>query len=74
MTSKLFINVGGGRFEDRTAEYGLSDIVNDSIFIGATFGDYDRDGWRTCFFPACPETKRAAQEHRRPEIRADFAR
>jgi len=49
MTSKLFINLGGGRFADRTAEYGLSDIVNDSIFIGATFGDYDRDGWPDLF-------------------------
>jgi hypothetical protein len=43
MNSKLFINQGG-RFVDRTREYGLSAVVNDQYFIGAAFGDYDSDG------------------------------
>jgi hypothetical protein len=45
MSSKLFLNIGDGKFADKTDEYGLSNIVNDSVFIGATFGDYDNDGW-----------------------------
>jgi hypothetical protein len=48
MDSKLLINEGG-RFVDRTREYGLSNIVKDQYFIGAAFGDYDRDGYQDLF-------------------------
>ena len=57
MTSKLYINTGDGHFADGTAEYGLSDIVDDSIFIGATFGDYDRDGWPDLFLSSVSRNK-----------------
>jgi hypothetical protein len=43
--SKLFLNTGGGRFRDATAELGLEEMVHDRHFIGAAFGDYDGDGW-----------------------------
>ena len=42
--SALYINEGG-RFVERTAEYGLGDVVRDKYFIGAAFGDYDNDGY-----------------------------
>jgi hypothetical protein len=48
MDSKLFIN-RKGRFVDKTREYGLSDVVHDSYFIGAAFGDYDGDGYPDLF-------------------------
>jgi FG-GAP-like repeat/ASPIC and UnbV len=48
MDSKLFINEGG-HFVDRTKEYGLASIVKDQYFIGATFGDYDGDGYPDLF-------------------------
>jgi hypothetical protein len=41
--SALYVNEGG-KFVERTAEYGLSAIVRDKYFIGAAFGDYDNDG------------------------------
>jgi hypothetical protein len=48
MDSTLFIN-DNGRFVDRTKEFGLQDTVEDSYFIGATFGDYDNDGYPDLF-------------------------
>jgi hypothetical protein len=48
MDSKLFI-YENGRFVDRTEEYGLKDVVKDQYFIGATFGDYDGDGYPDLF-------------------------
>ena len=44
MDSKLFLNQDG-RFRDGSAEYGLHDLLRDRYYIGATFGDYDRDGF-----------------------------
>jgi len=52
MSSKLYINLGGGHFADRTDEFGLTDTVNDNVFIGATFADYDRDGFPDLFVSA----------------------
>ena len=56
MSSKLFLSVpqedGGDserRFRDATAEYGLADVVSDRIYLGASFGDYDGDGWADLF-------------------------
>jgi hypothetical protein len=46
--SKLYIQENG-RFVDRTREYGLSDVVADNFFVGAAFGDYDRDGFADLF-------------------------
>jgi hypothetical protein len=57
MSSKLFINQGNGRFVDRTAEYGLNDIVDDTVFIGAAFGDYDGDGWPDLFLSSTSRNK-----------------
>jgi FG-GAP-like repeat/ASPIC and UnbV len=48
MDSTLFINEGG-RFADRTREYGLIPTVEDNYFIGAAFGDYDGDGYQDLF-------------------------
>jgi len=48
MESKLFLNEAG-RFTDRTAEFGLAQLVRDQIFLSASFGDYDRDGWTDLF-------------------------
>jgi VCBS repeat protein/ASPIC/UnbV protein len=48
MDSTLFINEGG-RFADRTREYGLTATVEDNYFIGAAFGDYDADGYQDLF-------------------------
>ncbi|HMG74274.1 MAG TPA: CRTAC1 family protein [Pyrinomonadaceae bacterium] len=48
MDSTLFINENG-HFVDRTQEFGLQDTVEDSYFIGATFGDYDNDGYPDLF-------------------------
>ncbi len=48
MSSKLFLNQGG-RFTDGTESYDLSGIVEDQIFLGAAFGDYDGDGWPDLF-------------------------
>ena len=39
---KLFVNLGGGRFEDVAAESGL---LNPLWGMSAGFLDYDRDGW-----------------------------
>lgn len=46
--SKLYIQENG-KFVDRTREYGLSDVVADNYFVGAAFGDYDRDGFADLF-------------------------
>lgn len=46
--SKLYLN-DGGRFTDATAAYGLAELVHDEYFVGATFGDYDGDGWPDLF-------------------------
>jgi hypothetical protein len=39
----LYLNVGGGLFEDRTAEFGLFKLG--STGFGTRFMDYDNDGW-----------------------------
>ena len=46
--SRLYVNQGG-HFVDRTADYGLAELVRDRIYLGAAFGDYDRDGWMDLF-------------------------
>jgi enediyne biosynthesis protein E4 len=43
---KLFLNRGGGHFEDVTDEAGLSDPI---WAASAAFLDYDRDGWLDLF-------------------------
>lgn len=42
--SALYINEGG-RFVERTKEYGLSAVVRDKYFIGAAFGDFKNNGY-----------------------------
>jgi hypothetical protein len=44
MRSRLYLNEGG-TFTDRTAEWGLGDVVLGGFFVGAAFGDLDRDGY-----------------------------
>ncbi|RKY16114.1 MAG: hypothetical protein DRQ55_18680, partial [Planctomycetota bacterium] len=39
---RLFMNRGGGRFDDRTQAFGLSRVITT---MGANFGDLDNDGW-----------------------------
>ena len=41
--SALYVNEGG-KFVERTKEYGLADVVRDRYYIGAAFGDYNNDG------------------------------
>ena len=41
-TSELWRNLGGGRFENITAQSGLT--MNDAIAVGASFADIDNDG------------------------------
>jgi len=48
MDSKLFIN-DHGHFVDRTAEYGLADMLKDRSYVGAAFGDYNSDGYPDLF-------------------------
>jgi hypothetical protein len=48
MDSALFINEGG-RFVERAKQWGLGPTVEDQYFIGAAFGDYDRDGFPDLF-------------------------
>lgn len=48
MDSALFINEGG-RFVERSKQWGLSETVEDQYYIGAAFGDYDRDGFPDLF-------------------------
>jgi VCBS repeat protein len=48
MDSKLYLNDGSRNgevaFRDGTAEFGLAELLHDRYYIGAAFGDYDRDG------------------------------
>ena len=46
-SSKLFHNLGGGRFEDVTGKAGLGDPNSKSL--GVTVIDFDRDGWPDIF-------------------------
>jgi hypothetical protein len=48
MDSALFINEGG-RFVERAKQWGLAATVEDQYYIGAAFGDYDRDGYPDLF-------------------------
>jgi hypothetical protein len=48
MDSKLFVNEDGV-FVDRTRQFGLANLARDEYFVGATFGDYDDDGWADLF-------------------------
>ena len=48
MRSALYIN-DHGHFSDRTAEYGLADVVYDRYFTGSAFGDVDGDGFPDLF-------------------------
>jgi hypothetical protein len=53
MSSRFFLNreirPGVRGFLDATKEYGLSGVVEDQVFLGATFGDFDGDGWDDLF-------------------------
>ncbi len=46
-SSKLFHNLGGGRFEDVTNKAGLGDPTSKSL--GVTVADFDNDGWPDIF-------------------------
>jgi hypothetical protein len=46
-SSRLFHNLGGGRFEDVTAKAGLGDQTSKSL--GITVIDFDNDGWPDIF-------------------------
>ncbi len=46
-SSRLFHNLGNGRFEDVTARAGLADRTSKSL--GVTILDYDGDGWPDIF-------------------------
>jgi hypothetical protein len=43
--NRLFLNLGGGRFRDATAESGFATATNNAWSIPASFADYDNDGW-----------------------------
>ncbi len=45
--SKLYHNLGGGRFEDATVKSGLGDTTSKAL--GVTVIDYDNDGWPDLF-------------------------
>ncbi len=47
VSSKLYHNLGNGRFEDVTAKAGLADPTSKSL--GITVFDYDNDGWPDIF-------------------------
>ena len=53
MPSTLFRNDGEvdgcTKFTDVTEDFGLTETVQDNYFIGATFGDYDNDGFQDLF-------------------------
>ena len=46
-SSRLFHNLGGGRFEDVTARAGLGDATSKAL--GLTILDFDNDGWPDIF-------------------------
>ncbi len=46
-SSKLYRNLGGGKFEDVTAKAGLADASSKSL--GVTVFDYNNDGWPDLF-------------------------
>ncbi len=46
-SSKLFHNLGGGRFEDVSAKAGIADPTSKSL--GITVFDYNNDGWPDLF-------------------------
>lgn len=50
--TRLYVNQGDGRFADRTAAFGLSNVVADRMITGAAFGDYDDDGRLDLFLSA----------------------
>src|SRR5207247_978497 len=47
MASKLYRNLGGGRFEDVTVKAGVGDPTSKSL--GVTILDYNGDGWPDLF-------------------------
>jgi len=49
MDSKLFLNRGDGTFADGSEAFGLATLLKDQYYVGATFGDYDGDGWADLF-------------------------
>jgi hypothetical protein len=46
-TNALYRNMGNGTFVDVTAKAGVA--LGDRISVGATFADYDNDGWADLF-------------------------
>jgi hypothetical protein len=44
-TNTLYVNLGGGLFEDQTAAWGLAAVSDGETGFGTGFVDYDNDGW-----------------------------
>jgi hypothetical protein len=44
-TNTLYVNMGGGLFEDKTIEYGLASSSMPFTAFGTAWLDYDNDGW-----------------------------
>ncbi|HEU4388552.1 MAG TPA: CRTAC1 family protein [Blastocatellia bacterium] len=72
LDSKLLINEDN-RFVDRTELFGLGDVVRDEYFIGATFGDYDGDGFADLFLSS-PLKNTSALLHNREGKRFEKTR
>jgi enediyne biosynthesis protein E4 len=61
-SSKLFHNLGGGRFEDVTNKAGLGDPTSKSL--GVTIIDFDNDGWPDIFVSNDTQPNKLYQNNR----------
>ncbi len=46
--SRLYIQ-HDGRFVDANDRFGIAELLDDRVFTGAAFGDWDSDGWQDLF-------------------------